>query len=98
LWLLAAIGWHALVDAIAVFAGVSTGVYAGSIPGTAITEILIAGVAGISLLILLRLRPATEGHGPPRPAPLPHTGPVAGVEPGDDRLASSRFSGEDGVK
>ena len=97
LWLLAAIGWHALVDAIAVFAGVSTGVYAGSIPGTAITEILIAGMAGISLLILLRLRPATEGQGLPTPAPLPHTGPVA-VEPREDRLASSRFSGEDGVK
>lgn len=33
LWLLAAIGWHALVDAVAVYAAFTTGVYAGSVTG-----------------------------------------------------------------
>jgi len=98
LWLLAAIGWHALVDAVAVFAGVSTGVYGGSISGTVITELLIAMLAGISLVILFRLLPAREADGPAAPALPPHTGPVVGVEPGEDRLASSRFSGGDGAR
>ena len=98
LWLLAAIGWHALVDAVAVFVGVSTGVYGASVRGTVITELLIAGLAGISLVFLFRLRPAGEADGRSTLAPLPHTGPVTGVELGDDRLASSRFSDQDEAK
>lgn len=92
LWLLAAIGWHALVDAVAVFAGVSTGVYGGSISGTVITEVLIAGMAGVSLLILFRLRPAEAAAGPGAPTPAHHTGPVPADELDADRIEASRFA------
>jgi len=92
LWLLAAIGWHALVDAVAVFVGVSTGVYEGSISGTVVTEVLIAVMAGVSLLILFRLRPAQTAAGPGTPTPAHHTGPVPADEPDADRIEASRFA------
>jgi uncharacterized membrane protein YhfC len=92
LWLLAAIGWHTLVDAVAVVVGVSTGVYGGSISGMVITEVLIAGMAGVSLLILFRLRPAEAAPGPGTPTPAHQTGPVSADEPGADRIEASRFA------
>ncbi len=54
LWLWAAIGWHALVDAVAVFAASSWGIYW--------TEALIAVSAVISVWLIFRLRadPAPE--------------------------------------
>ena len=90
--MMAAIGWHALVDAVAVFAGVSTGVYGGSVGGTVITELLIAGLAAISLGMLFRLRPAATSPGSGTPAPPPHTGPVQAGEPRADRIEASRFT------
>ena len=95
LWLLAAIGWHALVDAVAVFAGVSTGVYRGSVWGTVFTELLIAGMAAMSLLILFRLRPAEASAGSGMEAASPHIGPVPTGEPGADRIEASRFTDRD---
>ncbi len=95
LWLLAAIGWHAVVDAVAVFAGVSTGVYGGNISGTVLTELLIAIMAGISLLILFRLRPLEPSAGTVTPVPAAHTGPVPAGEPGSDRIEASRFADRD---
>jgi uncharacterized membrane protein YhfC len=92
LWLLAAIGWHALVDAVAVFAGVSTAVNQGSIGGMFITELLIVVLAGISLVMLFRLRPPETLAAPPAPAPLPHVGAVAAGKPTADRVEASRFT------
>ena len=91
LWLLAAIGWHALVDAVAVFSGIATGVYSGSLSGILITEGLIFALAGISLVILFRLKPAATIPSAPPPAPTPHTGPVPGKD--DDRagVEASRY-------
>ncbi len=95
LWLMAAIGWHALVDAVAVFAGVTTGVYGGNIAGTVFTELLIAGMAAISLIILFRLRPVEASILAGAPTPAPHTGPVTAGEPGVDRIEASRFADRD---
>jgi uncharacterized membrane protein YhfC len=96
LWLLAAIGWHALVDAVAVFAGVTTGVYGGSVPGMVITEVIIACLAGASLVMLFRLRPAAIPEPPTPPAQPPHVGPVPGEVHDRDRLESTRFDGQGG--
>jgi len=70
LWLMAAVGWHAAVDALAVYAVVTTNVY--------LTEGLIALCALASLGLVLALRqpePATSARDiyldPPRPSP-PH--------------------------
>ena len=98
LWLLAAIGWHALVDAVAVFVGVSAGIYSGSVSGTVITELVIAALAGISLVMLFRLRPVEKGEGPQEPAVLPHRGPVPHGEPEIESIESSRFSDEGGTR
>lgn len=94
LWLLAAIGWHALVDAVAVYAGFTTGLYGGSVTGTVITEAIIACMAGISLVMLVRLKPAAEQESAPPPAPPPHAGPLPGAAESQARLDASRFSGE----
>ena len=94
LWLLAAIGWHALVDAIAVYLGITTGVYAGSISGTIITEIAIALMAAVSLFVLFQLRPkATPDAAPPSPPP-PHAGPLEGDLETPANLDASRFTGQ----
>ncbi|HET7010391.1 MAG TPA: YhfC family glutamic-type intramembrane protease [Anaerolineales bacterium] len=57
LWFLAAVAWHALVDAVAVYAGVVWGISAGSVTGAVASEALVGLFALASLLILLRLRP-----------------------------------------
>lgn len=95
LWLLAAIGWHALVDAVAVYVGVSTSVYAGSTSGMAITEALVVLLAIISLWILFALRrPEAPAVAEP-PPPSPHTGPVerGPVEPA--QIEESRYLGQE---
>jgi len=94
LWLLAAIGWHMLVDAVAVYAGFTTGLYGGSVTGTVITEAIIVCMAGISLVILLKLKPKAELESVPPPAPPPHAGPLPGAAESQARLDASRFSGE----
>ena len=94
LWLLAAIGWHALVDGVAVYAGFTTGVYEGSAAGMVITEAIVACMAGFSLLMLFRLRPATEPKSVPPAAPSPHTGPLPGGTESPASLDASRFSGQ----
>ena len=93
LWLLAAIGWHALIDAVAVYAGFTTGVYAGSVTGTVMTEAIIVGLAAISLAMLFKLRPAAEAEFAPPPAPTPHSGPLPGAAESQANLDASRFSG-----
>lgn len=95
LWLLAAIGWHALVDAVAVYAAFTTGVYAGSMTGTVITEVIIVCMAAISLVMLFRLKPASEPEVVLSPAPPPHSGAVPGAGDDRNRLDASRFSDED---
>jgi uncharacterized membrane protein YhfC len=92
LWMLAAIGWHALVDAVAVFVGITAGVYAGSVQGMLVAEAVIAGLALISLVILFRLRPARELEIHQEPLPLPHAGPLSSeLQPPAD-LNASRFT------
>ncbi|HSB88572.1 MAG TPA: YhfC family glutamic-type intramembrane protease [Anaerolineales bacterium] len=91
LWLLGAILWHAAVDAAAVFAGVLWGANQGSVSGAIATEILVAAFAVTSLVILLRLRPATvESPAAPPLAPpieLPKDAPVR-----PERLDDTRYS------
>jgi hypothetical protein len=94
LWFLAAVGWHALVDAAAVYAGFTTGVYGGSVNGTVITEAIVALMAAISLVMLFKLKPAAETESVPPPAPPPHAGPLPGATESQARLDASRFSGE----
>jgi uncharacterized membrane protein YhfC len=91
LWLLAAIGWHALIDAVAVYTGIATGVYNLSVSGTVISEAVVAFLALLSLLILFRLRPAEEPAADVPSVPPPHTGPVAGEDESSERIDSSRF-------
>jgi uncharacterized membrane protein YhfC len=98
LWLLAAIGWHALVDAGAVFTGILWGTYRGLTSAAVASEILVAGFALASLYILTRLRPADgepEGAEPPQPS-LP---PPPGVPPGagpvrPERVDETRYLSE----
>jgi uncharacterized membrane protein YhfC len=92
LWLLAAISWHALVDAVAVFFAITTGVYGGSVNGMVVTEAIVLLMAGISLAMLFRLKPpATPGATTPS-APPPHTGPLADESGTPANLDASRFS------
>ena len=92
LWLLAAIGWHALIDAVAVFAGITTGVYSGSVSGIVITEGIVLGLALVSLVILFRLKADEVPVPAAPPAPPPHTGPVGGGSDAGADLDASRYS------
>jgi uncharacterized membrane protein YhfC len=67
IWILAAIAWHAVVDGVAVYAGVAWGTFTGSTAGTLATEALVGLMAIISLGIILRLRPRPSPAGPIRP-------------------------------
>ena len=62
-WLWLAIGWHALVDALAILSASLWGVY--------IAEAIIGIVALISLLIIFILRQPEVAEYIPEPAPLP---------------------------
>ncbi len=63
LWLPAAIGWHALADAVTVYSVQQWGIY--------VTEGLLAIFALLSLVILLALRPRAPEPLPPDPEPVP---------------------------
>jgi uncharacterized membrane protein YhfC len=88
LWLLAAVGWHALVDAGAVYTGVLWGAYQGLTSGAIASEILVGVFAATSLLILLRLRPTSEPEGPRPAADLP---PVMTPLPPDEPAPPERI-------
>lgn len=91
LWLAAAIGWHAFIDAVAVYAGVTSGVAGGDTAGMLLTEGLVVLLAVLSLVILFRLRPDDGPIQVVAPPPPPHTGPVSGGPVDPDRLNESRF-------
>jgi hypothetical protein len=91
LWFLAAVGWHALVDAVAVFSGSATGVYSGSVSGMAITEAIVGLMAGIGLVMLFRLKPAVAPEAATPPPPPPHAGPLPGASESQANLDASRF-------
>lgn len=84
-WLVAAIGWHALVDAAAVL----------GLPlvGAVITEVLIGTSAVVSLWLVYRLREAEQppvvavAVGPASPPPLPGK-----IEPGSRSIEDTRFT------
>lgn len=83
-WLWLAIGWHALVDALAVY-GISTwGIY--------VTEAVVGGTAVISLAIIWRLK--TPEPETVEPEPLPPVGPAPSVkiELTADSLENSRYT------
>ena len=84
-WLPLAIGWHALLDAVAVAAGVRLGAYWA--------EALVGLMAIISLAIVFRLRQPAAAE-PPQAAPAsPQVlQPVIDESPTADRLDDSRFS------
>jgi uncharacterized membrane protein YhfC len=92
LWLLAAIGWHAVVDAVAVFAGITTGVYSGSQSGIVITEALVFLMAVVSLVILFRLRPSGPELPPAPPSSAPLSGPISGASDDQAGVEASRYT------
>lgn len=92
LWISAAILWHAMVDAVAVYTGVITGVYGGATTGMLLTEGLVVLLALLSLVILFRLRPEQGPIEADPPAIPPHTGPIVGGPVDPKRLNDSRFS------
>lgn len=86
LWLLAAVAWHALVDAAAVVTAASWGPYWAE----AVIGLLAA--ASLGIVVLLRDKPAAEADGwigsfAAGAAPAP------GLELRKDRLDGTRFSG-----
>jgi uncharacterized membrane protein YhfC len=86
LWLGAAILWHALVDAAAV--------YAVGIAGPYWTEALIGVFAGLSMGLVFVFRPARPETAP-EPVTLPSTAPSQPVDPESvlrDRIEESRFN------
>jgi uncharacterized membrane protein YhfC len=89
LWLLAAILWHALVDAVAVFALPTWGAY--------IMEGLVAVLALGSVALVFGLRTPEPEPVPvvqaPLPAPRTGAGMAAAPEATPDKLDDSRFTG-----
>jgi hypothetical protein len=83
-----------LVDAVAVYAGFTTGLYGGSVTGTVITEAMIVCMAAISLVILFKLKPSADQVTVPPPVAPPHAGPLPGATESQARLDASRFSDE----
>ena len=88
-WLWIAIGWHALVDAVAVYSAAILGMY--------ITELIIAVFALISLAVIFLLR-QPEPELSVEPEPIPVQAPDSTVLLGqvshivtDDKLSESRF-------
>ncbi len=94
LWILAAIGWHALVDAGAVYTGMLWGAYQGLTWGAMGAEILVGVFAAASLFIILRLRPNGETAEPPPLPPVPPVPPrPAADEPvRPERIDDTRFN------
>lgn len=83
LWLLLAIGWHTLVDALAVFGIQTWGIYW--------TEAAIVLVGLASLVLVVGLRPAPESVQAPEPLAVPEVkAQPRQVEP--DELDDSRYA------
>lgn len=86
LWLFLAIGWHALVDALAVYLVSLTSAY--------ITEAAIGVTAIISLIVIFTLRqPEDTGEetpAPPQPA-APVSNKIDAVDPSFDKLKESKY-------
>jgi uncharacterized membrane protein YhfC len=83
-WIAAAILWHALVDAIAVFSVSMWGAYAA--------ELLIALMALVSLLFILRLKQPEPEEEAPEPLPEPSPAGPLRVEVTTDKLDDSRYN------
>lgn len=88
-WLWIAIGWHALVDAVAVYSAAILGMY--------VTELIIAVFALASLAFIFMLR-QPEPELSVEPEPIPVQAPDSTVLLGqvspivtDDKLSESRF-------
>ena len=92
LWLVAAVAWHAAVDAAAVFTGVAWGTYQGSISGAVASEVLVGIFAVASLFILIRLRPAASASAPQPPPPMPPLQPPQDAPLRRDRLDDTRYT------
>lgn len=84
LWLLLAIGWHTLVDAVAVFALSTWGIY--------LTEALIvgAGLLGLGIVFALRETPAKPEDGDPSKAEDKHI-KIEMEKPSLNHLEDSRY-------
>jgi uncharacterized membrane protein YhfC len=83
-WIAAAILWHAIVDAIAVFSVSMWGAYAA--------ELLIALMALVSLLFILRLKQPEPEEEAPEPLPEPSPAGPLRVEVTTDKLDDSRYN------
>lgn len=92
LWLLAAVFWHAAVDAAAVFTGVQWGTYQGSVAGAAASEVLVGIFALVSLWFLLRLRPAEATVEVTPPSPPPPTRPLESPPLRSERIDDTRYT------
>jgi len=89
LWLLAAIVWHALVDAVAIFALPTWGAYTME----ALVAVLALGSVGLAFALRVpepEPAPYTEA---PLPAPRTGAGMVGAPEATSEKLDDSRFSG-----
>lgn len=87
LWLGVAVGAHALVDAVAVYASATVGPYW--------TEALIAGFSAMSVIMLFALKPALEEITPDPVITLPSTASPPRLSPESDlrrKMDDSRFS------
>ena len=84
MWLFAAIGWHALYDAIAVFASQTWSVY--------ITEALVvaAGIASVGVVFLLKDKPVALDEQSPEKTDVQHI-EVETQKPSIDHLEDSRY-------
>jgi len=83
LWFAAAIVWHALADALAVFSVAMWGAYAA--------EALIAAMALVSLTFILRLRQPEPEIVDPDPFILPEVKPMLRMEVPADKLDGSKY-------
>ncbi|HET6443884.1 MAG TPA: YhfC family glutamic-type intramembrane protease [candidate division Zixibacteria bacterium] len=83
LWFAAAIVWHALADALAVFSVAMWGAYAA--------EALIAAMALVSLTFILRLRQPEPEIIDPDPLIPPESKPILQMELSADKLDDSKY-------
>jgi uncharacterized membrane protein YhfC len=83
LWLVAAVLWHAIVDGIVVFSIVVWGAY--------VTEFLIAFMAVVSLIFVIRTRKPEPEIAAPTPLDQPEPARLLRIDVTDDKLDDSRF-------